>query len=357
MALKPPTKPVYLKASGIATSVGLTTEQTAAAVRAGISAYQESSVYNKRFNPMTMALLPEDVISPLEGAISDETPGLTSRQIRMIRLAHLAIDDLTSKVDSLEDIPLVLAGPETLPETPNACHPDMIKHIELQTGVKFHQEHSTLLPKGRAAGARALYYAMAYVESGMGPYAIVGGVDTWLDLYLLGALDMQNRILADGVMDGFAPGEGAGFLLISSVPETFLESGKQILIYPPGLAEEPGHRFSEKPYQGDGLAQTFSLALQNAEIPPVKTIMASLNGENFGAKELGVAGTRNNDRLDPQYKIEHPADCFGDIGAAFFPVSIGLSAMGFVKDYMKGPVLSYASSEAQHRGATCIAMN
>ena len=357
MSLKPPNKPVYLKACGMATAVGLTTEQTAAAVRAGISAYEESSIYNKRFNPMTMALLPVDVIPPLEDGVAEEAPGLTSRQIRMVCLAHLALDDLASKYDQLADLPLMLAGPETLPNMPDACHPDLIKHIEKQTGISFHAEHSSLLATGRAAGVRALHYAMAYVEAGYSEYAIVGGVDSYLDLYLLGTLDMEDRILAEGVMDGFAPGEGAGFLLISSKPETFQESGKQILIYPPGLADEPGHRFSQETYQGDGLAESFTMALQQAPLPPVKTVLASLNGENFGAKELGVAGTRNSDKLDPEYKIEHPADCFGDIGAAFFPVSIGLSAMGFVKDYMQGPVLSYASSEVQYRGATCIAMN
>ncbi|MDH5546765.1 MAG: hypothetical protein OEZ43_14325 [Gammaproteobacteria bacterium] len=357
MALQAPTKPVYLKAAGIVTPVGLTTEQTAAAVRAGISAYYESSVYNKRFEPMTMALLPEDVIPPLDDAVAGDAPGLTSRQIRMIRLAHMAFDDLAGKFDKLDGLPLILAGPETLPEMNEACHEDMIKHIGMQTGIGFHEEHSALIPKGRAAGVRALYYAMAYVEAGLSQYAIVGGVDSWLDLYLLGTLDMQDRILANGVMDGFAPGEGAGFLVISSQPETFQESGKQIMLYPPGIAKEPGHRFSDKPYQGDGLAQSVSLALQNAALPPVKTIIASLNGENFGAKEMGVASTRNSGQLDPDLKLEHPADSFGDTGAAYFPVSIGLAAMGCVKEYMKGPILSYASSEAQYRGATCISVN
>ena len=61
MSLPPPTQPVYLKACGVVTPVGLTLEETAASVRAGISAYEESSIYNKRFNPMTMALLPESI--------------------------------------------------------------------------------------------------------------------------------------------------------------------------------------------------------------------------------------------------------------------------------------------------------
>ena len=46
MGLQPASKPVYLIACGVATSVGLSNEQTAAAVRAGISAYEDSPVYN-----------------------------------------------------------------------------------------------------------------------------------------------------------------------------------------------------------------------------------------------------------------------------------------------------------------------
>lgn len=355
MALKPPTKPVYLKACGMATPAGLTAEQTAAAVRTGVSAYEKSPVYNKHFNPMVLALLPEDTIPPLEDAVTEEFPSLTSRQSRMVRLAHLAWLDLASKHDALDGLPLLLAGPETLPGMKPACHPDLIKQISIQCGgVEFDGENSVLLRRGRASGIHALNYAMSYMEAGLCQYAIVGGVDTYLDLYLLGTLDMEDRILSDGVMDGFAPGEGAGFILITRQPETFQDSDKQILIYPPGLAEEPGHRFSEEPYQGDGLAQSFSLALNNAPVPPVKTIFASLNGENFGAKELGVAATRNSDRLNSEYSIEHPADCFGDIGAAFTPVVIGMSAIGLIKEYTQGPVLAYASSEAQHRGSTCI---
>lgn len=61
-----------------------------------------------------------------------------------------------------------------------------------------------------------------------------------------------------------------------------------------------------------------------------------------------------SDRLSERYKIFHPAENFGDIGAAFFPVSVGIAAMGFLKEYIKGPVLSYASSEAKFRGAACL---
>jgi len=355
--LKPPTRPVYLKAVSAVTPVGLNAEQTAAAVRSGISAYDESSIYNKRFNPMSMALLPEDALPPLNEEISEEMPGLTSRQIRLLRLSHLALDELMAKFPSIETLPIFLSGPEKLPEQTQPCYPQLIEHISKQSGVKFHEKHNVILPFGRAGGIWALHYAMAYLQAGYSQYAIVGGVDTYLDLYLLGTLDAEDRILAEGIMDSFAPGEGAGFFIISSQPEPFEETSLNITLHPPGLAAEEGHRYSEEPYRGDGLAEAVTSALDKANLLPIQTIVASLNGENFGAKELGVATTRNSDRLNPEYEISHPADCFGDIGAAYFPVTVALTAQGFLENTIVSPVLDYASSELQHRAAVCMSKN
>ena len=112
MSLRPPTKPVYIRACGIATPVGLSTRQAAAAVRSGISAYEESSVHNKHFKPMIMALLPEDTLPPLNDELANGAVKLPSRQVRMLKLAHLALDDLGKKFDLSDQLPLMLAGPD-----------------------------------------------------------------------------------------------------------------------------------------------------------------------------------------------------------------------------------------------------
>ena len=71
---------------GMVTPVGGQTEQTAASVRAGISVYADSHVCNKRFEPITMALVPEDILPPLSEKMAGVT-NMTSRQSRMLRLA------------------------------------------------------------------------------------------------------------------------------------------------------------------------------------------------------------------------------------------------------------------------------
>ena len=90
---------------------------------------------------------------------------------------------------------------------------------------------------------------------------------------------------------------------------------------------------------------------------PLRTVFASLNGENFGAKEWGVALMRNQSAFDEAFQLEHPAEYFGDTGAAVGPIMMGLAAMGLSKTYLTGPALVWCSSEFEQRGAVCVTVN
>ncbi len=156
-------------------------------------------------------------------------------------------------------------------------------------------------------------------------------------------------------MDGFAPGEGAAFLLLTS--EKALQKHKLTSLaqlYQPRCTDEPGHRYSDEPYKGDGLAEAVSGALAALEQEKVQTVFASFNGENFFAKEWGVAFMRNHDSFEEKLRMEHPADCYGDPGATAGVLLIGLAAMGMQKKYVKGPCLIFCSSEKEMRGAVCL---
>ena len=56
---------VYVAGVGMITPVGANAEMTAAAVKAGISTFQETNIYNKDFKPMKMALVPDEALPPL----------------------------------------------------------------------------------------------------------------------------------------------------------------------------------------------------------------------------------------------------------------------------------------------------
>lgn len=344
----------WLCGLGMMTPVGDCAAQTATSVRAGISRYRESPIYNRSFNPMTLALLPEKALPPLDDILA-RMPGVTSRQARMLRLAAPALRETLQLLGDGEGLPLFLAGPEPLPDRPPPVSEAFLDQLIAQSGVLFDRQASRIFPTGRAGGLQALEAAVDALDQGRRECVLVGGVDSYLDLYLLGTLDMEGRVLAEGVMDGFCPGEGAGFLLLAT-PEGLAAHGLEPLAFvsPPGLAAEPGHRYSEEPYRGDGLGQAVALAFERGSGEPVRTVFGSLNGENFGAKEWGVAQLRNSAAFAEGFRFEHPADCFGDLGAAFAPVLTGLAALGMKRSYLPAPALVWCSSERELRGAACI---
>jgi 3-oxoacyl-[acyl-carrier-protein] synthase-1 len=345
---------IYIAAMGMITAIGGSALTTAAAVRARRKGMRMSPHYNKNFNPMTVALVPNAALPPLNPQ-PKKGPGLTARQRRMVQLATPALNEALSVYALKDPIPLFLAGPETLPGCPSPTHLNLIDSLIAQTGAKINREQSRVIATGRAGGVQALDLAFRYFETTGKDAVLIGGVDTYLDYFLLSVLDTDNRILAEGIKDGFVPGEAAGFLLLVS------EKGRQYLkqpplgtLYRPGLASEPGHRYSDVPYRGDGLADAVRLAIQQGNGQKIHAIYSSMNGESFGAKEYGVACARNSASLAETVEHEHPADGFGDIGAACGPVLMGLAALDLQKGWRQGPALVYCSSDGEQRAAVCV---
>jgi 3-oxoacyl-[acyl-carrier-protein] synthase-1 len=340
---------------GMMTSVGIGARQTAASVRAGICRFRETSIYDKRFQPFKMALLPEEALPPLEPSL-ETVVGLTARQARMLRLASPALREVLIEAPNPVQVPVFLGTPEAFPDRADPAGEKFLDHLSVQAGLKFNLGQSKMFPNGRAAGLMALKEGLEMITSGRQRYVIVGGVDTYLDLYLLGTLDMEGRILAEGVMDGFIPGEGAGFLLLTA------DIGRSVVVKPMARVEaaavgaEKGHRYSEEVYRGDGLAETFQklFDLISSRNGKIRTVFAGFNGESFGAKEWGVAYLRSKDRFVDRFRFEHPVDCFGDTSAALGPLMIGMATIGMKRGYIEGPCLIWCSSDREERGAVCV---
>ncbi len=343
---------VYVTGVGAITSVGGSTDMTAAAVKAGVNRYKASQFYNKKFEPMTLSLISEEVLPEAE-APSPAIKGLCSRQKRMLRIALPALEEVCAYYGESKPIPLFLAGPENVADYTLLEGEKYFNNIMEHIDIEIDKANSRYLATGRAGVIQAIEMAFRYFEATGNDFVLVGGVDTYVDHYLLGTLDMEDRVLAEGVMDGFAPAEAAGFLLISSEKGLQKIKNKPLAtVYRPGLAAEEGHRYSDKPYKGDGLSLAFKEALANGSEKPVDSIFSSLNGESFGAKEYSVATMRNAKALKESYNLEHPSDCFGDIGAAFGAVLIGL-----VSKQKPGSYLVYCASENQDRAALNIIIN
>lgn len=338
---------------GMMTSLGCNTAMTLAAVNAGISRYQVSSFYNRHSKPITVAKVPDEALPPLK--MTPDLKLLSGREKRLLQISIPAITEAMAHYPFKHPLPLFLAGPEKLCSgAKKIVAATFFNHLVVQGNVNIDLQRSRYFATGRAGVIEAIASAFQFIVDTKMPYVLVGGVDSYLDAATLGYLDVDDRVLAENSSDAFAPGEGAAFILVST-DALSTQSQHAVVISPPGIGSEPGHLYSDEPYLGQGLADAFSSAIQNGNGAKVSTIYSSMNGENYFAKELGVAVLRSKLAFQEDFLHEHPADCLGDIGAATGAVLIALAHQSLVKDKRLTQKLVYCSSDFSNRAAICLA--
>lgn len=341
-------------AAGLVCPAGLGLAESAAGARARLSVLREIDWCDRRFERFIAGVVPDEGLPALAPALA--AAPLQAREARMLRLAHAALADLHAGLPAgLPAAPLFLG----LPEHHTTRQIDTERFLKLlagQAGECFDPTLSIAAPRGRAGGLMALSQAVARIEAGQAGMVLVGGLDSLVDLYVLGALDRAGRIRGETVSDGFSPAEGAAFLLVAS--ESVARSqGLSVLarIAAAGSGFEPGHLYADAPYLGDGLAATVSACLDAAGLAaPLQTVYCSFNGERYWAREFGVTRIRNAAAFADEARMEHPAECFGDLGAAHGPALAALACHGLAGGYRPGPALVYASSDRGDRAAVIL---
>src|SRR5438477_2789246 len=262
------------------TAVGLSAAETAASVRSATARFTETSLMDKRFEPFTLAEVPEDGLPELGEGLADV--GLTARETRMLRLGTAALRECLKALPPRQASPgLILSQPETSTTQP-LDGPLFLQRLALQVGGGFDVKRSDASHRGRAGGLTAIGQAAEMIRTGQTQFVLAGGIDTYRDLYVLGTLDMEQRVKSASNLDGFIPGEGAAFLLFGradagAVPLAAVSQVTQ--------ASESGHLYSDEPHRGDGLATAVQQLVQSgAAVGPIQEVYSSMNGENHWAK-------------------------------------------------------------------------
>lgn len=346
---------IVIVGCGLITPVGLSSKETAASTRSRTARLTEIEWRDSRFKRFVAGIVPEDGLPPLHPEL--EKLPLTYREGRMLRLADSALlEALAPLPKSAGQIPLLVGLPE-LHTTIPIREPDFMARVAVQAGAGLNPGQSMGLPRGRASGLLALREACERLAQGKATFVVVGGVDSNVDLYILGTLDLQKRIRNEINPDGFAPGEGAGFLLLTTA-ELARQHRLTMLarIVATASAKEEGHIYSEVPYKGEGLAAAFEGLFSAAPKPlPIDCAYVSFNGEHYWAKEFGVAMLRNREHFADPHRTEHPAECFGDLGAAHGAVMLGLAALEAKRTGSKASILVSSSSDFGDRAVTLLA--
>jgi len=271
-------------------------------------------------------------------------------------MCHVAAAQAMATYTGRTPIPLFFSAPANNVGLNEPLPTRIIHYLHQQTGLLIDPAVSRLMGTGRSGVLNALDLAFRYLYDTDAEFVLIGGGDSYQNSELIAALDEKGRILASGVMNGFAPGEGAGFVLLTRNPAFALRSATHLpSLLVPGVANEPGHLFSDKPYRGEGLDLAFKRALSaySGHIK-IKDTHSSMNGEHFWAKEYGVAMIRNADMFESETAIHHSADCHGDLGAATGGVLINHVTQALLAGHSTNPSLIYCSSDHQYRAAVCF---
>lgn len=332
---------LWIHGIGVTSPLGDTARTTAAAVRAGLSRRMRGALTGRTGEPMVISSVPESALPPL-------APELVDRPARHARLLRLATHALREACRDLPDditVPLMLALPEPPARVELGVADSVLDDLRIQSGLPLAPELGALAIPGRAGPLLALADAYAATDDPATPAVLVGGVDSQLDHDTLVALDRDRRVLAAGARDGFAPGEGAGFLLVSR-HRRLGASQARMFVTLAGVAE-----VDVRQLRGDALARAIADASRGCAA--IHAVYAGLNGEYDGAREWQVAALRNRDALH-EAVVTHPADCLGDPGAALAPTLLALAVVGLEQGVIPGPALVWAASEGPYRAAAVL---
>jgi 3-oxoacyl-[acyl-carrier-protein] synthase-1 len=358
---------IVIVSTGCCTALGPNAKRVAAEVAASMSLASKIPIDDSVSEPFTASVLPRAFLPELPEEIADRAY-FTRREALLLRFATLALRDCLKEHAALKfkapPPALFLALPEHETEKPLA--PDaLLDDLAAINPGTFARLASSADWRGRAGGLLALAAAIASLRSGVNPYALVGGVDTLYDPYIMLGFNARCRIKCESATDYFIPGEGAGFLLLTTratataagltplatvaVPASDIDKGPW-----PGYVEEFDEK-TETPTSSDALATAVGALLKNnPPSAPIQDVYSTMNGESFWAKEWGVARIRNSRYFAEKDKMHHPAEFYGDIGAASAPVMLALVVDAFQEADVKSPVLLYASSDKGERAATLV---
>src|SRR5262249_36942600 len=87
----------------------------------------------------------------------------------------------------------------------------------------------------------------------------------------------------------------------------------------------------------------------------IHRVITDMSGERWRALEWALVETRCLNVLATGWQHWHPADCFGDIGAASSVAHAALAARAFERGYAgAGGVLLFAASQRGERAAATL---
>lgn len=343
--------PLSLAITGVGamTPVGHTAPETCAAIRAGISGFSDHPFFDTETPDPGW-----DVEEPLTAAMVSVCDPQVEGPNRLVELGVAALRELLQTThlrrSDLESTALLLALPEADDVVSQWALPAMFASALCKRAGLPVPSVVSVDQSGHLGVFNLLRTADAILAARQCTRCALLAVDTFHDEGRLDLLDSKFRLRSDRSVDGYLPGEAAVALMLEQP-----RPGALATIETVAVADEPHPFSSELSSTGRGLHEVLAGLIDRHGVQ-APWIVCDLNGESYRACEWGLMLTRLAPRLDTMRRLDHPADCVGDTGAATGGILLAHVTRAFVRDYApSSKALLFASNDGALRFAVAVA--
>jgi 3-oxoacyl-[acyl-carrier-protein] synthase I len=342
------TAPLLIASCGAVTAVGLTAEQTCAAMRARVAGFEASMYLPPPARPVTVARVPAAQRLKLQ----------PSRWL--LSMAELALRDCLGGFAARPGrIALVLSVPD--PHRQHAAlrsltATGLLDSLQQRLQMRFHPL-SCVTDEGHAAVIKGFALARQILAGGEVDLCVVGGVDSLVNGDDVERLQRADRLHGETNPQGVIPGEGAGFVGLS-MRGSATGTGPLAQILGIGIALERDTILGERFSTGVGLREALENAVRDARCsePDFSFRSSDANGERYRAWESLLCATRFYRSPRVQMPMWSVAASVGDVGAAAGALAVIAAAMGISRGYAPGRyAMCEASSDNGLRAACALA--
>ena len=348
---------VVITGLGAFTPVGNDAVQTAAAVRAGISRLAGwlpggSAGGEPR---ITAAALPENY---------GDLPWTEKFEDLLMRPMYEALWDaglyglVEYRARSRGLLGLYLATPSpSRAGVTDSAYRDFASQAQSLSSIQGRVDYVELVAREHTAGLAALDLAVAHLKAEKVDVAVVAAVDSQLHGPHLARLGHRGFLKLPGVPQGLLPGEAAAVLVLERSRDARARRAParaRIGLITLGVESTPLGQ--DYPIRGEAAAHVITAALAADGHPEqIQRVITDMSGERWRAIEWAIVETRCLGALAPGWELWHPADCFGDLGAATSVVHATIIARALARGYAgSGGVLLFAASHAGERAAATL---
>ena len=328
---------------GAVTPIGLDVITTAAAFRAGFHRFKPEFSMQAQIEEFDSAPIVVSSMSPyLDGYYP---PG------KWVMLALACLEDMLAQSelpdnkdrDFWENTGLVIIAPylhddrfewaekeDDYSILLDSYLPDLLSH--LSPGIVI--QNSFVVGKSESGFSDAVLLADKIIESGQCERVILVGADSFSDPLSLKWLVESSRLKTQDTPAGLIPGEAAACIMLESeVSASRRNAIVDAYVNNSVALKETNAYCDENLSDGSTYAQAITHILNGVE-ETVGDIYINVNGENWCANEWANVKVKLSHTFNLAQVSEHYlASSFGDIGAAYGPLSLCLAVRSFKRGY------------------------